>query len=76
MKTESRLFLWKGLGSAALVFCTPVGIYAYIQSIRMNRSYKIGDMENVESCIKKIQISWWIIGAIYALIIIIAILSE
>ncbi len=68
--------MWVYAAALILVFCWPVGIYAMIQANRMQNSYKLGDDERVEECIRKIKKTYKVLGCvILAFIVLVVVLS-
>lgn len=70
MKIEFKYRIWIGLGSALIIFCTPIGIYSSLQSIKAIRRLKLGDYEALEKCIVNIKRSWLIVLIFYAFLVI------
>lgn len=73
MKIEFKYRIWIGLGSALIFFCTPIGIYSSLQSIKAIRRLKLGDYEALEKCIVNIKRSWLIVLIFYAFLLILGI---
>lgn len=72
-RTKTSIFMWVYAAALILVVCWPVGIYTMIQANRMQNSYKLGDNERVEECIRKIKKTYKVFGCIILAIIILAV---
>lgn len=59
--------MWIGLGTALIVFCTPLGCYTLYQAMKMERTLRIGDLVEFEERKRKIKTCWIITLGVYAL---------
>lgn len=74
-RTKTSIYLWNCVSVIIFLILWPIGIYPMIQSIKMHNSYKIGDNERVEECIRKIKITAIVFGCIILTLFILGVMG-
>lgn len=70
MKIKFKYRIWIALGYVLVFYCTPIGIYSSLQSIKAVRRLKLGDYEALDKCIVNIKRSWLVALIFYAFLLI------
>lgn len=55
MENGTNYKKWFFIGNLLCLFCTPVGIYTWIQARNLNKMLKIEDYEGADKCVKNIK---------------------
>lgn len=72
MKHEKNPRLWGALGNCLFLWCTPLGIYTLFLSMKISSSLRVGDLDRVDGCVRKIKTCYKIAGIVYAVLIVLA----